>query len=65
MEKKRILLVTLVLLGVYHANVMFAQGFIDYAQTPPMGWNSYNAFGATVRESEVRENADFIANETM
>jgi alpha-galactosidase len=35
------------------------------AQRPPMGWNSYNAFGATVRESEVKENADFIADKLM
>jgi len=31
------------------------------APTPPMGWNSYNAFGATVRESEIKANADFMA----
>ncbi len=30
------------------------------AQTPPMGWNSYNAFGATVKESEVLDNAGFM-----
>ncbi len=33
----------------------------DLAPTPPMGWNSYNAFGATVTEAEVRENAEYIA----
>ena len=33
----------------------------DVALTPPMGWNSFNCFGATVEESEVRANADFIA----
>jgi len=31
------------------------------AKTPPMGWNSYNCFGATVREDEVRANAEFMA----
>jgi hypothetical protein len=31
------------------------------AKTPPMGWNSYNCFGATVTEAEVKANADFIA----
>ena len=31
------------------------------APTPPMGWNSYNAFGATVEESEVKANADYVA----
>ena len=31
------------------------------AQTPPMGWNSYDCFGAAVTEEEVKANADFIA----
>ena len=33
----------------------------ETAKTPPMGWNSYNSFGATVTEAEVRGNADFMA----
>lgn len=31
------------------------------AEKPPMGWNSYNCFGATVTEDEVKANADFMA----
>lgn len=31
------------------------------AQTPPMGWNSWDCYGTTVREAEVRANADFMA----
>ena len=31
------------------------------AQTPPMGWNSYNCFGSAVHEDEVKENADYMA----
>ncbi len=30
------------------------------AQTPPMGWNSYNCFGSAVHEDEVKANADYI-----
>jgi len=33
----------------------------SWAKTPPMGWNSYNSFGANVWEPEVRANADFMA----
>jgi alpha-galactosidase len=29
--------------------------------TPPMGWNSYNCYGATVEESEVKANAQYLA----
>jgi hypothetical protein len=30
------------------------------AQTPPMGWNSHNSFGAGVTEKEVLDNAGFM-----
>lgn len=29
--------------------------------TPPMGWNSWDCYGASVRESEVRANAEYMA----
>ena len=31
------------------------------AQTPPMGWNSWDCYGAAVTEDIVRANADFMA----
>lgn len=31
------------------------------AQTPPMGWNSWDCYGTTVTEAEVRANADYMA----
>jgi len=31
------------------------------AATPPMGWNSWDAYGYTVREEEVKANADYMA----
>ena len=31
------------------------------AQTPPMGWNSWDCYGARVREDEVRANAEYMA----
>jgi alpha-galactosidase len=31
------------------------------AATPPMGWNSWDAFGTTVTEAEVKANADYMA----
>lgn len=31
------------------------------APTPPMGWNSWDSYGTTVVESEVRANADYMA----
>ncbi|MCG8698804.1 MAG: glycoside hydrolase family 27 protein [Bacteroidales bacterium] len=32
------------------------------AKTPPMGWNSYDCYGAAVNEAEVKANADVMAN---
>lgn len=31
------------------------------APTPPMGWNSWDAYGTTVREEQVKANADWMA----
>ena len=31
-----------------------------WAQTPPMGWNSYNSFGDSVTEAEFRTNAVYL-----
>lgn len=31
------------------------------AKTPPRGWNSWDCFGASVNEAQVRENADYMA----
>jgi alpha-galactosidase len=31
------------------------------AVTPPMGWNSWDAFGTSVTEAEVKANADYMA----
>jgi hypothetical protein len=36
--------------------------FESWAPTPPMGWNSYNCYGAAVTEKEVKANADYMAN---
>ena len=38
---------------------LFAQK-AKVAERPPMGWNSFGAFGATVKESEVMANAGFM-----
>lgn len=35
--------------------------FLDFAKTPPMGWNSWDCYGASVREEEVREHALFMS----
>lgn len=42
----------------------FAEGeFKTWAQTPPMGWNSWDCYGPTVEEHEVKANADYMADQ--
>jgi hypothetical protein len=41
--------------------VLHAQDFGRWAPTPPMGWNSWDCFGPTVTEQEVRATADYMA----
>jgi hypothetical protein len=35
--------------------------FHNWAPTPPMGWNSWDCYGPTVVEDEVKANADYMA----
>ncbi len=35
--------------------------FYTWASTPPMGWNSWDCYGPTVTEAEVKANADYMA----
>jgi alpha-galactosidase len=35
--------------------------FREWAKTPPMGWNSWDCYGPTVQENEVKSNADYMA----
>jgi hypothetical protein len=40
----------------------FAKGeFKEWAPTPPMGWNSWDCYGPTVEEHEVKANTDYMA----
>lgn len=56
-------LVTFILMGSLMMSPSLANAQqTDLSPTPPMGWNSWDAFGTTVRESEVKANADVMAS---
>ncbi len=38
-----------------------APSFLDWAPTPPMGWNSWDCFATTVTEAQTKEQADYMA----
>jgi len=35
--------------------------FLNWASVPPLGWNSWDCYGPTVTESEVKANADYMS----
>ena len=39
--------------------------FHKYAKTPPLGWNSWDIFGTTVTEQQVKEQADAMAKHLL
>ncbi len=59
---KRNLLITALLLLV---SVTYAQKFENLAQTPPMGWNSWNKFACNVSAQMLMDIADAMVNTGM
>jgi alpha-galactosidase len=58
-------LIAPLLVALCAAGSLFAQKFEDLAQTPPMGWNSWNHFGCDVSEELIRETADAMVASGM
>lgn len=53
---------TLVLAVVFSIiNAQTAQKYHKWASTPPLGWNSWDCFGTTVTEQQIKEQADAMA----
>lgn len=48
--------------AVAQSSVFKKNEFKEWAKTPPMGWNSWDCYGPTVTESEVKANADYMAD---
>lgn len=46
-----------------HTGGMTHNAHLSWAPVPPMGWNSWDAYGASVTEAEIRANAAFMARE--
>ena len=61
--RKTFLFFAIILLGYSSgASAQFKSGeFKNWAKTPPMGWNSWDCYGPTVEEHEVKSNADYMA----
>ena len=46
---------------VFVSATLRCQNLGNWAPTPPMGWNSWDCFGPTVTEQEVKANADYMS----
>ncbi len=46
-------------------SVAQASDFHTLAPTPPMGWNSWDSFGPTIREDDARANAEIMAKRLL
>ncbi|RZK54937.1 MAG: glycoside hydrolase family 27 protein [Pedobacter sp.] len=60
MLKKAFIIVALYSIAVT-TQAQTKSSFKDWAKTPPMGWNSWDCYGSTVTEAEVKANADYMA----
>ncbi len=61
---KRYLFYTIFLFSIMKLNAQteLELPFQKWALTPPMGWNSWDCFGPTVTEDEVKANAEYMAS---
>jgi len=60
---KKITSVLLLLCSMFTIDQTYAQqNFKNWAKTPPMGWNSWDCYGSSVTEAEVKANADYMAS---
>ena len=48
-------------LSITTANAQNKTDFHAWSPTPPMGWNSWDCYGPTVTETEIKANADYMA----
>jgi alpha-galactosidase len=52
---------SLILLSLLLVSISIDYGQARVAPVPPMGWNSWDSYGPTVTEAEVKSNADYMA----
>jgi hypothetical protein len=57
----RTFLLSVIITVCFLISINAQQDFRQWAATPPMGWNSWDCYGPTVEEHEVKANADYMA----
>ncbi|MEI8087108.1 MAG: glycoside hydrolase family 27 protein [Paludibacter sp.] len=57
--------ITFLVVFVFFVTLLSAEKFQGLAQTPPMGWNSWNKFACNINEKIIREIADALVTSGM
>ncbi len=58
---QRLSIFTAVLFAFAVSATAAAPNFLQWAQRPPMGWNSWDCFGTTLTEANAKAQADYLA----
>ena len=61
MKRQLLLLFVCCILGVSNILAQSKKDYHEWAPTPPLGWNSWDCFGTTVTEQQIKEQADAMA----
>jgi len=61
LKKTRMLFVLCLTIGIFTVSAQSKQNYHTWAPTPPLGWNSWDCFGTTVTEQQIKEQADAMA----
>lgn len=61
LKKQLSLLVLCIVVGTSAVLAQATKNYHTWATTPPLGWNSWDCFGTTVTESQIKEQADAMA----
>ena len=61
LRKELMLILILSILSFSNVSAQSKQNYHTWAPTPPLGWNSWDCFGTTVTEPQIKEQADAMA----
>ena len=61
LKKSLTLLAVCYAIGVLNIAAQTSSKYHSWAPTPPLGWNSWDCFGTTVNEQQIKEQADAMA----
>ena len=63
--KQQLLILLCCIISVTNAFAQSKKDYQTWATTPPLGWNSWDCFGTTVTEQQIKEQADAMAKHLL